>query len=268
MSIGRVSFSACGLGFAAILLFASLLHGDKPNRQPVVSGHTSAAVPESRGGNPAARVAMGRGRPNVPADFNPDIETPSIEASAYLDPMASVIGHVEIGRRVFLAPFASVRGDEGQPIHIGHESNVQDGVVIHALETVADGKPLPQNTYEVQGKRYAVYVGDRVSLAHQSQVHGPAWVEDDSFIGMQALVFKAHVGKGCVVEPGAKIIGVTIPPGRYVKAGSVIGDQNTADQLPAITESYAFRTINKAVVHVNTSLADGYSGRASHAAAH
>ena len=112
------------------------------------------------------------------------------------------IGHVEIGRRVYLAPFSSVRGAEGQPIHIGNESNVQDGVVIHALETVAYGKPVWKNTYAVYGQRYAVYIGDRVSLAHQSHVHGPAYIEDDVFVGMQAMVFMSHVGRGTVIEPG------------------------------------------------------------------
>jgi carbonic anhydrase/acetyltransferase-like protein (isoleucine patch superfamily) len=86
-------------------------------------------------------------------------------------------------------------------------------------------------------------------------------VEDDVFVGMQSLVFKTHVGAGVVIEPGCKLIGVTIPPGRYVPAGSVITLQTEADLLPTITEDYGFRTINEAVVHVNTSLAEAYSVR-------
>jgi carbonic anhydrase/acetyltransferase-like protein (isoleucine patch superfamily) len=173
--------------------------------------------------------------------------------------MASVIGNVEVGSGVYIAPFASVRGDEGQPIHIGNDTNLQDGVVIHALETMSHGEVLPEMTYEVGGERYAVHIGNRVSLAHQSQVHGPARVEDETFVGMQALVFKSHVGKGCTIEPGARVIGVTIAPGRYVPAGMTVVDQTAADALPEITESYSMRTINDAVVHVNTSLAEGYS---------
>ena len=210
---------------------------------------------------PTEGSLKGQGRPNVPASFNPDIESPQIDAAAYIDRQASVIGHVEIGKRTYVAPFASARGDEGQPIHIGNESNLQDGVVVHALETVEHGEPILKNTYEVNGKRYAVFIGDRVSLAHQSQVHGPAWVEDNVFVGMQALVFKAHIGKGSVIEPGAKVIGVSVPAGRYVAAGSVLTDQHVADALPTITDSYPFRALNDAVVHVNTSLADGYAGR-------
>ena len=209
-----------------------------------------------------------QGRPNVVTDFNPDVESPVVAATAYVDPQASLIGNVAIGSRVYVAPFASVRGDEGQPIHIGDESNVQDGVVLHALETIDDGKPKTENTYLVDGKRYAVYVGNRVSMAHQSQVHGPAWIEDDVFVGMKALVFKAHIGKGCVIEPAANVIGVTIAPGRYVPAGMTVATQQAADALPAITPDYRFATLNAAVVHVNTSLADGYAGRAPHSGGH
>ena len=215
---------------------------------------------------PRPRQGQGITRANVPADFNPNIVSPHVNKTAYLDPMSSVIGKVEIGKRVYVAPFVSVRGDEGQPIHIGDQSNLQDGVVIHALETLAEGRPIPMNTYHVDGQEYAVYIGNRVSLAHQSHVHGPAWIEDDVFVGMQALVFKAHIGTGTVVEPAAKVIGVTIPPGRYVPAGAVVTSQAIADALPRITFSYGLREINQAVVHVNTSLADGYGGkkRASH----
>lgn len=230
-------------------------HHPDPKRASLGESNMQKAV------TPIESAPRSQGRSNVPASFNPDIELPQLDATAYIDPQASVIGHVEIGKRTYVAPFASARGDEGQPIHIGSESNLQDGVVVHALETVEHGKPILKNTYEVNGKRYAVFIGDRVSLAHQSQVHGPAWVEDNVFVGMQALVFKAHIGKGSVIEPGAKVIGVTVPSGVYVSAGTVLTDQQIADNLPKITESYPFRALNDAVVHVNTSLAEGYAGR-------
>jgi len=98
-------------------------------------------------------------------------------------------------------------------------------------------------------------------MAHQSQVHGPALVGNDVFIGMQALVFKATVGDGTVLEPGAKLVGVKVGSGKYVPAGSVITKQADADALPAITGTYAFKDLNKAVVHVNTQFADGYNGK-------
>lgn len=200
-------------------------------------------------------------RRNVPASFNSTIDDPRLGAGTYIDPLASVIGDVRLGRRVMVAPFASIRGDEGQPVRIGSRTNIQDGVVLHALETQEGGEVIEKNLVEHNGKKYAIYIGDEVSLAHQSQVHGPAKVGDGTFIGMQALVFRADVGEGCVVEPAAKVIGVTIAPGHYVPAGAVITTQAQADALPEITADYAYRTLNDGVIHVNTQLADGYRGK-------
>jgi len=194
--------------------------------------------------------------PSVRTTFMPDIEAPMIGVHSRIHPLAVVIGSVTIGERVFVAPAASVRGDEGQHIFIGDDSNVQDGVVVHGLETYDDDHELPENEVEVEGKKYSVYVGHRVSLAHQSQVHGPAKVGDDTFVGMQALVFRTEVGDHVVIEPGAKLIGVKVAPGRYVPALSIIMKQADADALPTITADYPYRNLNKGVVRVNVQLAE------------
>ncbi len=195
---------------------------------------------------------------NVVTDFSSKACEPVIDPTTYVHPLASVIGNVILGKSIMVSPTASIRGDEGQPLYIGDQSNVQDGVVIHALETELDGKPVEKNLYEVAGSKYAVYVGSRVSLAHQVQIHGPAVVMDDTFVGMKSLVFKSIVGKNCIIEPGVILMGVTVPEGRYVPAGSVIKTQEQADQLPVATEDYPLKNMNKGVLHVNIHLAKGY----------
>lgn len=184
---------------------------------------------------------------------------PQIDTSAFVHPLAAVIGHVTVGRRVMVAPFASLRGDEGHPIFVGDESNVQDQVVLHALETEKDGRPVAANQVEAGGRKYGVYVGHRVSLAHQSQVHGPAYVGDGTFVGMQTLIFDARVGRDCVIEPKCLVMGVTIPAGRYVPAGTILKVQAAAEALPTIDHTYDRRHINRSVVHVNVRLAEGYA---------
>ncbi|MGD0274648.1 MAG: carbonic anhydrase [Syntrophales bacterium] len=198
---------------------------------------------------------------NVITDFSQIVSEPDIAATAYVHPLAAVIGQVSIGEYVMVAPMASIRGDEGQPLFVGNESNVQDGVVIHALETELNGIPVEKNLFEVDGKKYAVYVGRRVSLAHQVQVHGPAVILDETFVGMKSLVFRSHVGRECVIEPGVILMGVKIPDHRYITAGSVVRTQEVADKLPVITEDYPMKNMNKGVVHVNVSLARAYGNR-------
>lgn len=195
---------------------------------------------------------------NVLADFSGKVSEPVIDPTTYVHPLASVIGNVTLGKNIMVSPTASIRGDEGQPLYVGDDSNVQDGVVIHALETEMNGEPVEKNLCEVDGKKYAVYVGNRVSLAHQVQIHGPAVVLDNTFVGMKVLVFKSRVGKGCVLEPGSIVMGVNVADGRYVSAGSLVRTQEDADALPVINDDYPFKDMNKGVVHVNTALAKGY----------
>ncbi|GAB6269663.1 MAG: carbonic anhydrase [Smithella sp.] len=195
---------------------------------------------------------------NVKTDFSAKVSEPVIGAGTFVHPLAAVIGNVILGNNVMVAPTACVRGDEGQPLYVGNETNVQDGVVIHALETELDGKSVEKNLMEVNGKKYAVYVGNRVSLAHQVQIHGPAVVMDDTFVGMKVLVFKSFVGENCVIEPGVILMGVRVADGRYVPAGAVVKTQADADALPVITTEYPLKDMNKGVLHVNKALAKGY----------
>lgn len=196
--------------------------------------------------------------PNVTTDFSLSMERPVIAATAYIHPQASVIGYVTIGEHVLVAPQASIRADEGKNIAIGTDSSVQDGVVLHALPTEEKGIKKMDNVVVVNGEDYALYVGDRVTLAPQCQVYGPAVVSDDAYIGMQALVFKSRVGAGCVLEPRAAVIGVSVPDGHYVPAGMVVTSQEQADKLPAIDPGYAYKGAGALAVKVNTQLAEGY----------
>lgn len=174
---------------------------------------------------------------------------PLIMPGSFIHPQASVIGNTIISNNVNVAPFASIRADEGTPIYIGRGSNIQDGVVIHGLK---DGR------VKANGQDYSVYIGDNTSVAHQSQIHGPAKVGNNVFVGMQTFVFKSEIGDNVVLEPASKVIGVKVAPNRYVPAGEVIKTQKQADNLPVITPDYQNKNTNKEVADVNRELAAGY----------
>jgi carbonic anhydrase/acetyltransferase-like protein (isoleucine patch superfamily) len=56
------------------------------------------------------------------------------------------------------------------------------------------------------------------------------------------VVATSTIGAGVVVEARAVVIGVSIPAGRYVPAGSVVVVQADADALPEIHTGYAMAT--------------------------
>jgi carbonic anhydrase/acetyltransferase-like protein (isoleucine patch superfamily) len=207
---------------------------------------------------------------NVVTDFSHTATFPTIAATTFVHPLASVIGNVTMEGNIMMSPCASVRGDEGQPIYVGEGANIQDGVVLHGLET----EELPEEgelefvnnrqfTAEGQkvsdGSGYSVYIAERASLAHQVQIHGPAYIGHDTFIAMQAFVFNAKVGSHCVIEPGCTIVGVEIPDNMYVAAGTTVSSpDDVATKVHQIYAGYTYEHTNDAVVHVNEALAAGY----------
>lgn len=211
-------------------------------------------------------------RSNIQTDFNPNMTYPRISKFAYIDPLGLVIGDCEIGKLVLVAPFAVCRGDEGIPIHIGDYSNMQDGVILHALETTSHGKNMDDRRYSAEGSLlkgngsefkngFAIYVGDKVSLAHGVQVHGPAYIGNDTFVGMKSFIFNAKIGKRVAVGVSSTITdGVTIPDNKFVPPGTIITTQAQADALPSRVGS-PYEKINSAVLHVNQELAKGYDAR-------
>ena len=211
-------------------------------------------------------------RSNIQTDFNPNMTYPRVSKFAYIDPLGLVIGDCEIGKLVLVAPFAVCRGDEGTPIHIGDYSNMQDGVILHALETTSHGKNMDDRRYSAEGSLlkgngsefkngFAIYVGDKVSLAHGVQVHGPAYIGNDTFVGMKSFIFNAKIGKRVAVGVSSTITdGVTIPDNKFVPPGTIITTQAQADALPSRVGS-PYEKINSAVLHVNQELAKGYNAQ-------
>jgi carbonic anhydrase len=211
-------------------------------------------------------------RSNIQTDFNPNMTYPRVSKFAYIDPLGLVIGDCEIGKLVLVAPFAVCRGDEGIPIHIGDYSNMQDGVILHALETTSHGKNMDDRRYSAEGSLlkgngsefkngFAIYVGDKVSLAHGVQVHGPAYIGNDTFVGMKSFIFNGKIGKRVAVGVSSTITGgVTIPDNKFVPPGTIITTQAQADALPSRVGS-PYEKINSAVLHVNQELAKGYNAQ-------
>jgi carbonic anhydrase/acetyltransferase-like protein (isoleucine patch superfamily) len=154
---------------------------------------------------------------------------PRIHPGAWVDPAALVIGDVELAEGVSIWPFAVVRGDEGQYIRIGRNSNVQDLSVLHA----DFGVPL--------------VIGDNVTIGHQVMLHG-CTIGDGALIGIQAVVLNnARIGRNCVVGAGA-----------VVTEGKEFPDNSLIVGAPA----KAIRTLDEAAIAGFAQLAAHYVGNA------
>ncbi len=128
---------------------------------------------------------------------------PVVDPTAFVHPLAVLIGDVIIGPGCLVAPGASLRGDIGR-ITMLAGSNVQDNCVIHCFP----GKGV---TIEEDG-----HVG------HGAILHG-CTVKRNAMIGMHAVVMDdAVVGEASFVAAMA-----------FVKAGMEIPARSLAAGIPA-----------------------------------
>ncbi|CAN5268675.1 gamma carbonic anhydrase family protein [soil metagenome] len=161
------------------------------------------------------------------ATFKLDQHSPDIDATAYVDESARLIGQVVLGRRVSVWSYVVIRGDN-EPIRIGDDSNVQEGVVMHTDR----GQPLT--------------IGTGVTIGHQAMLHG-CTVGDNCLIGIKATVLNgAVIGRDCLVGAGALVTErKTFPDGSLIigtpaKVARALTDQEI-EGLRASARSYAER---------------------------
>jgi carbonic anhydrase/acetyltransferase-like protein (isoleucine patch superfamily) len=145
---------------------------------------------------------------------------PKISDDVYIAPNATVIGNVELARRVSIWFGTVIRGDN-ELMLIGEGSNIQDNCVLHS----DPGMPL--------------LIGKGCTIGHRAVVHGCS-IGDDSLIGMGAIIMNgATIGKDCVIGANALVTeGANIPDGSLVlgSPGKVVR-QLDKDQRESLKET-------------------------------
>lgn len=94
---------------------------------------------------------------------------PVVDPTAYVHPLATIIGHVTLGANVYVGPGAVLRGDWGK-IEVSEGCNVQENCVLH------------------------MFPGQSVLL------------DAGAHIGHGAIVHGAHIGAQCLVGMNAVIM--------------------------------------------------------------
>ncbi len=114
---------------------------------------------------------------------------------------ASVIGTVILEDNVSVWFNAVIRGDN-EPIHIGTNSNIQDGAVLHT----DPGAPLT--------------IGSNVTVGHLVMLHG-CTIGDGSLIGIHSVILNhAVIGRNCLIGANTLITEGKVIPDNSLVAGS------------------------------------------------
>ncbi len=126
---------------------------------------------------------------------------PELRGECWIADNAIVIGTVILEHNASVWFNAVLRGD-CDLIHIGANTNVQDGSVLHTDEGIQ------------------LTLGADVTVGHQAMLHG-CTVGDGSLIGIQAVVLNnAVIGEGCLIGAKALIPENMVIPPRSVVMGS------------------------------------------------
>ncbi|RMQ41200.1 hypothetical protein ALQ04_01999 [Pseudomonas cichorii] len=120
------------------------------------------------------------------------------DPQSWVAPNAVLIGKVRLEAGASVWFNAVLRGDN-ELIHIGENSNVQDGTVMHTDM----GSPLQ--------------IGKGVTIGHNVMLHGCS-VDDYSLIGINSVILNgARIGKYCIIGANSLIgEGKIIPDGSLV----------------------------------------------------
>jgi carbonic anhydrase/acetyltransferase-like protein (isoleucine patch superfamily) len=126
---------------------------------------------------------------------------PVVDASAYVDHSAQVIGDVHIGAESSIWMNVVIRGDVNH-IRIGKRTNIQDLTLLHGMTGT-----------------HSTVLGDEVTVGHSAIVHG-ATIDSRVLVGMGAVLLNGvHVEPDCVVAAGTLLTEGTRIPARSLVMG-------------------------------------------------
>ena len=126
---------------------------------------------------------------------------PVIDPSSFVHKEATIIGNVIIGKKVYIGPGASIRGDWGK-ITIKDGCNVQDNCTIH----IFPGKD--------------VILEENAHIGHGAIVHG-ANIGKNTLVGMNSVVMDdCNIGDECIIGALCFVKGEMNIPNRKIVVGN------------------------------------------------
>lgn len=120
-----------------------------------------------------------------------------IDKTVYVAEGAKIVGSdITIGAMSNVWYNAVIRSDEGEFVHIGSKTNIQDLTMVHT-------SPGASTT-----------IGDGVTIGHSCIIHG-CTIGDNSLIGMGTILLDGvKIGKNCIIGAGSLVTkNTSIPDG-------------------------------------------------------
>ena len=175
-------------------------------------------------------------------------------AASFVDPTARVIGKVNLGHKVYVAPFAILDGSKNE-ISVGDETDVQDNVQVDATNG-----PIKFGSETIIAHGATVTGGASIGIGGKcnDDSHDSPSTACPSFVGFNAVVDGAIIQMNAMVTHLARVgPGVTIPSGRKVKPGKWV---RSNDEVESKTDEVTKedRKFMHDVVHVNVAFAEEY----------
>lgn len=162
--------------------------------------------------------------PNPVTEFNEERVEPDIGDNSDIGEFARIVGDVRIGSGAYIGQRAAIRADEGAPIIIGKNAEIEDRVTFHAL------------------KGTSIEVGNGLDAGNDAVLHGPLKVGDNLTTDDNAVVFRADLGDDVTVGKDAIIQGpasegdpndleLKIPDGTNIPEGAVVTSEEDLQEL-------------------------------------
>lgn len=177
-------------------------------------------------------------RPSPLTSWNKDSHMPQVHPSSHVDETAVLIGDVRIAENVIICPNVVLRADEGSPIIIGADTNIQDGVIMHCL------------------KGSSIVIGTNCSIAHGAVIHGPCKIGHGVFVGFNAVVLNASIGDNSFLSHCAVVTDVKIPASALVPVATAVTSPELVENLAKVSDKQ--RDFAHEVLEVNWQLRQGY----------
>ncbi|KJH83594.1 gamma carbonic anhydrase family protein [Pseudomonas sp. KSR10] len=150
------------------------------------------------------------------------------DPQSWVAPNATLVGKIRLDAGASVWFGAVLRGDN-ELIHLGENSNVQDGSVMHT------------------DMGYPLTLGTGVTVGHNAMLHG-CTVGDYSLVGINAVILNgAKIGKYCIIGANTLIAeGKEIPDGSLVvgSPGKVV--RELTEQQKKMLEASAAHYVHNA----------------------